>query len=240
MRKLMWMGVLALMACQGNKAGGGAAHSGPLETDDQKTLYALGLTLGRNIEVFGLTQEELAVVQRGLRDQVTGAKPEVKIEEWGPKLSQLARTRMEEKGKAQTAKGQEFINQAAQQPGAKKLESGVVYIPQQEGTGASPSATDRVKVHYKGTLVDGTQFDSSHERGEPATFPLNGVIPCWTQGLQQMKVGGKARLVCPADTAYGPGGRPGIPPNATLNFEVELLEVLQNNAPPPGMPPQAQ
>jgi FKBP-type peptidyl-prolyl cis-trans isomerase FkpA len=93
-----------------------------------------------------------------------------------------------------------------------------------------------VKVNYRGTLIDGKEFDSSYKRNEPATFPLNGVIRCWTEGLQKMKVGGKARLVCPAEMAYGPMGRPGIPPNATLNFEVELMEILPST-PPPAAPP---
>jgi FKBP-type peptidyl-prolyl cis-trans isomerase FkpA len=102
----------------------------------------------------------------------------------------------------------------------------MVYIPVAAGTGASPKATDTVNVHYHGTLRDGSVFDSSVDRGEPISFPLNGVIPCWTEGLQKMKVGGKAKLVCPSDIAYGDGGRPPqIPGGATLVFEVELLEV---------------
>jgi len=96
---------------------------------------------------------------------------------------------------------------------------------QVEGSGASPTATDRVTVHYAGRLADGTEFDSSYARNAPATFPLDGVIPCWTQGVAQMKVGGKATLVCPPDMAYGPSGQGPIPPNATLTFEVELLGI---------------
>jgi FKBP-type peptidyl-prolyl cis-trans isomerase FkpA len=94
------------------------------------------------------------------------------------------------------------------------------------GTGAMPNAVDRVKVHYRGTLADGTEFDSSYKRNEPAVFPLNRVVPCWTQGLQKIKVGGKATLTCPSATAYGERGAPGaVPPNATLTFEVELLAI---------------
>jgi FKBP-type peptidyl-prolyl cis-trans isomerase FkpA len=105
--------------------------------------------------------------------------------------------------------------------------SGLVYESLKEGTGASPAATDTVKVHYRGTFPDsGKEFDSSHKRGEPAEFPLNGVIPCWTEGVQKMKVGGKAKLTCPPAIAYGARGAGGvIPPNATLNFEVELISV---------------
>ncbi len=105
--------------------------------------------------------------------------------------------------------------------------TGLVYKSITEGSGASPAATDVVKVHYRGTLQDGTEFDSSHKRGQPAEFPLNRVIKCWTEGVQKMKVGGKAQLTCPPGIAYGERGTPGgpIPPNATLNFEVELLAI---------------
>ena len=103
---------------------------------------------------------------------------------------------------------------------------GLTYKSVREGTGASPTATDAVRVHYRGTLMNGTEFDSSYKRNEPASFPLSRVIPCWTEGLQRMKVGGKARLTCPPEIAYGTRGAGGaIPPNATLRFEVELLKV---------------
>jgi FKBP-type peptidyl-prolyl cis-trans isomerase FkpA len=115
---------------------------------------------------------------------------------------------------------------AAKEAGAVVTPSGLVYRSLTEGSGASPGPTDVVKVHYRGTLPNGTEFDSSYKRGQPATFPLNRVIPCWTEGLQKMKVGGKAKLTCPPGIAYGSAGAGGvIPPNATLHFEVELLGV---------------
>ena len=116
---------------------------------------------------------------------------------------------------------------AAKEPGAAVSASGLVYRSLKDGSGASPSATDSVKVHYRGTFPDGKEFDSSLARGKPAEFPLNGVIKCWTEGVQRMKVGGKARLTCPASIAYGERGAGGglIPPNATLHFEVELLGI---------------
>nr|WP_316641014.1 FKBP-type peptidyl-prolyl cis-trans isomerase [uncultured Roseateles sp.] len=115
---------------------------------------------------------------------------------------------------------------AAKEPGAVVSETGMVYRSLREGTGASPLATDNVKVHYRGTLPDGTEFDSSYKRGEPASFPLNRVIKCWTEGVQRIKVGGKAKLTCPPNIAYGPRAVGGvIPANATLVFEVELLEI---------------
>lgn len=114
----------------------------------------------------------------------------------------------------------------AQQSAPETLPSGMTIQHLTKGTGASPKATDTVKVHYRGTLTDGTEFDSSYKRGQPISFPLNRVIPCWTEGVQKMQVGGKAKLTCPASTAYGARGVPGaIPPNATLNFEVELLGI---------------
>lgn len=119
-----------------------------------------------------------------------------------------------------------YLVKAAQEPGAVKTPSGLIYTELKAGTGAQPGATINVTVHYRGTLTNGTEFDSSYSRKEPATFPLNGVIPCWTEGVQKMKEGGKARLVCPSKIAYGSrGAGADIPPNATLVFEVELLKV---------------
>lgn len=117
---------------------------------------------------------------------------------------------------------------AAKEPGAVVTPSGLVYRSLKDGKGASPVASDKVKVHYRGVLANGTEFDSSYKRQEPAEFPLAGVIPCWTEGVQKMKVGGKARLTCPASIAYGSRGAGGlIPPDATLQFEIELLGVTK-------------
>jgi len=120
----------------------------------------------------------------------------------------------------------DYLEKAAAEPGAQKTASGLVYRELQSGTGPSPSATDTVRVHYRGTLTDGKEFDSSYKRNEPAEFPLNRVIPCWTEGVQKMKVGGKAKLTCPANLAYGDAGAPpDIPGGATLVFEIELLGI---------------
>jgi FKBP-type peptidyl-prolyl cis-trans isomerase FkpA/FKBP-type peptidyl-prolyl cis-trans isomerase FklB len=128
---------------------------------------------------------------------------------------------------AEKKSSQAFLEKAAAEKGATKTASGLIVTTIKPGTGASPKPTDQVKVHYHGTLTDGSVFDSSVQRKEPATFPLNRVIPCWTEGLQLMKVGGKSRLVCPSTIAYGDQGRPGIKPGATLVFEVELLEIVK-------------
>lgn len=119
------------------------------------------------------------------------------------------------------------VQTSAAEPKEEKTASGIGITKIREGTGASPKAGDTVKVHYRGTLVDGKEFDSSYKRGQPATFPLNRVIPCWTEGVQTMKTGGKSKLVCPPSLAYGSSGRPGIPPDSTLIFEVELLEIAK-------------
>ena len=128
--------------------------------------------------------------------------------------------------KATSAPSGSYLDKAAAEPGAVRTASGLVYREMKPGTGASPKVTDTVKVHYRGTLVDGTEFDSSYKRNEPAQFPLNQVIPCWTEGVQRMKVGGQSRLVCPPSIAYGDRGSPPvIPAGATLIFEVELLGI---------------
>jgi FKBP-type peptidyl-prolyl cis-trans isomerase FkpA len=117
--------------------------------------------------------------------------------------------------------------EAAKEPGAQVTSTGLVYRALTEGTGASPGASDKVKVHYRGTFLDGREFDSSYKRNAPIEFPLNGVIACWTEGVQKMKVGGKAKLTCPPSIAYGKRGAGGgaIPPDSTLQFEVELLGI---------------
>jgi FKBP-type peptidyl-prolyl cis-trans isomerase FkpA len=127
---------------------------------------------------------------------------------------------------AAAAGGQAYLEKAAATPGAVKTSSGLVYRELKPGAGASPTAADIVKVNYRGTLIDGTEFDSSYKRNEPATFPLGQVIPCWTEGVQKMKVGGKSQLVCPSGIAYGDRGSPPvIPGGATLIFEIELLGI---------------
>lgn len=195
-------------------------------TDQEKTLYALGLSISKSLAVFALSPEELAMVQQGLADGVKGTKPAVEIETWGPKIQELAQARQAVAAEKDKAKGADFLEAAAKEPGAKKTPSGLVFKSITEGKGDMPTKEQTVKVHYKGTLIDGTEFDSSYSRGQPAEFPLGRVVPCWTEGVGMMKPGGKARLVCPPDLAYGDrGAPPKIGPGATLVFEVELLEV---------------
>jgi len=195
-------------------------------TEQQKTLYAVGQALARQVSLFQLTPAELDPVQQGLRDGVLGAKSAVDMNVYGPKIQELARERQAAAAQKSEAAGREVLARAAAEKGAVKGYGGLVYLSLREGKGASPKPTDVVTVNYRGTLPDGKEFDSSYARNKPAEFPLDGVIKCWTEGVQKMKVGGKARLTCPPETAYGERGAGGVvPPNATLVFEVELLAV---------------
>lgn len=196
--------------------------------DDQKTLYALGLALSQSIGTFSLTEAELDMVKNGMTDGVLKRSPKVDLQTFGPKIQQLQQARLASVAEGEKKAGAAFTAKAAAEKGSIKTESGIVITPIKPGTGATPKATDTVKVHYHGTLTDGTVFDSSIKRGEPATFPLDKVIKCWTEGVQQIKVGGKSRLVCPSNLAYGDASPPGSPikPGSTLIFEVELLEIM--------------
>ncbi len=217
---------LSLTVCDADAAKK-AKEQAPL-TEDQKTLYALGVLMSQSLSTFDLKPEELAQVQKGLSDGVGGVKSDVKAEEYIPKVQALQQARMAVVAEKAAAAGVAFLDNAAKEAGATKTASGIVIKHTKEGTGASPAATDQVKVHYEGRLIDGKVFDSSIARGEPATFPLSGVIPCWTEGVQTMKVGGKAQLICPASLAYGANGSPPtIPAQATLVFDVELLEIVK-------------
>jgi len=210
-----------------------SAQQPGLETDDQKTLYALGLAVSQRLLPFNLTEEELKFVQAGLADGVLQRDPQVELQTFGPKINELQRDRAASIASVEKGAGAKFCEQAAQEPGALTLESGMVYREIEPGGGDTPGPTDRVRLHYHGTLRDGTVFDSSVDRGQPAEFALNGVIPCFSEGLQKMKVGGKSKLTCPSSVAYGDGGRPPvIQPGAALVFEVELLAVVKPPAPP--------
>ena len=203
---------------------GQATQAPPLTTDDEKTIYSLGLTIYRSLSQFDLSPAELEIVKRGMSDAAAN-KPAVDLNTWGPKIQALATGRQGKVAEREKAAAKPYLDKAAAEPGAVKSDSGLIYSELKPGTGDSPKATDKVKVNYRGTFVNGTEFDSSYSRNQPAEFTLNGVIKCWTEGVQKMKVGGKSRLVCPSSIAYGDGGRPGIPGGATLVFEIELLAI---------------
>ena len=202
-----------------------AATAQTLDTDENRTLYAVGVVLGNNLLQFNLTPAELALVEAGLRDSVFGTEPRVDMAVYGQQITVLRDARQAVGAAAEKAASMAFIDQLAQEAGAERTASGLVYSVVTEGTGANPTAADTVRVHYHGTLRDGTVFDSSVDRGEPISFPLSGVISCWTEGVQKMQVGGTSRLVCPSDTAYGDAGQGVIPGGAALVFEVQLLAI---------------
>lgn len=211
-----------------------AAQQKP-KTDEEKALYALGVIISRNITTFDFTDKELEMVKAGVAD---GARDKSQLEDEAiealiPKLQELQQSRLSAATEKEKAAGAAYLAKAATEKDATKTESGLVYREVLAGTGASPSATDQVRVHYEGRFTDGKVFDSSIKRNEPAVFPLNGVIPCWTEAVQKMRVGGKAQVTCPPELAYGDEGRPPqMRGGATLVFDIELLDIVKDDAGP--------
>jgi FKBP-type peptidyl-prolyl cis-trans isomerase FkpA len=214
-----------------------AASAQQLKTDDEKSLYAIGYVLGsRNLAPLNLKPNELEIMKRGLIDGATGKKAAIAVEAQMEKVNAFAQGRSSAAADKEKVAGRESAEKAAKEPGAKKIDinldggrkSSLVIKTLTPGNGPNPQPTDKVKVNYEGRLTNGTVFDSSYKRGQPAEFGLNQVIKCWTEGVQRMKVGEKARLTCPSDVAYGDQGRPPqIPGGATLVFDVELLEIVK-------------
>ena len=204
-----------------------------MKTPYQVASYGIAYDFGRSIKETGVDFDVQLIIQ-GLQDAMTGSENKVPPEQFRAAMMQLQpeivakqQAAMQQAGDKAGEEGAAFRAENAKKEGVITTASGLQIQTLTEGTGASPKASDTAKVHYTGTLIDGSKFDSSVDRGEPATFPLNGVIRGWTEGLQLMKVGGKARLVIPPEIGYGPqGSPPRIPPNATLVFEVELLDIV--------------
>lgn len=204
----------------------GIAVAQPKKAEDQK-FYYLGVALGTNLSEFQLTKKELEIVTDGLTDAVMGRSGTINQLKWGAAIQELREQRRAAASEAEKEEAVKFLAEAQQADDAVVTDSGLIITQLQEGSGASPAPTDTVKVHYHGTLRDGSVFDSSVDRGTPAQFSLNRVIPCWTEGVVMMKVGGKSKLVCPSAIAYGErGAPPKIPGNAALTFEVELIEIV--------------
>ncbi len=199
--------------------------------DANEALYGVGLAVAKSLEVFSLTRPELDRVLSGIRDG-WAEKPKAKLDaRLQTAISDLARQRAPKAAEKAAAKekvaGAPYLAKAAKEKGAQRTASGAIVIPIREGTGASPKATDKVKVNYTGALVNGQIFDSTAGRG-PAELPLGAVVRCWSEAVQTMKVGGKSRIVCPPETAYGErGSPPAVPGNAVLTFEVELLDIVK-------------
>ncbi len=199
-----------------------------LDSDVKKASYAIGQQIGGNLKQQNIEFDADALSQ-ALKD-ASVSKNEMSKEDMQAammKLQEMTMKKQTEQADKNSKTGKEFLEKNKTAAGVKVTASGLQYIVVKEGAGASPSKEDTVKVHYKGTLMNGEQFDSSYDRGQPAEFPVGGVIPGWTEALQLMKVGGKAKLFIAPELAYGPSGRPGIPPNSVLIFEVELVDIVK-------------
>lgn len=215
---------LCLWAAAGTAAQAGDAFE--LQTREEKVVYALGLMLSQNLRDFRLSERELEALHAGLVDGASGVRPKLALHVWRRRVEPFKQERMREARELTRASAVEFIAVASQQPGAVAKPSGLIYTELVVGSGAQPGPERRVRVDYHGTLPDGSVFDSTRGK-EPAVFGLSDVIPCWTEALGLMREGGKSRLVCPSEIAYGERGfKPMIAPGQTLAFDVELVEVL--------------
>ena len=195
------------------------------ETEEQKTLYAIGAAMSRSTERLELSEAEIKDLLRGLSDGLAGRELE-KPEEFGPEFEAFMNQRMDEVAKREKEASTEFLTQAATEKGATKAESGLVYREEKAGTGDSPKPDDMVEVHYTGTLRDGKVFDSSRERGATETIQLARTMECWKQALPKMKPGGRAIVTCPSDIAFGDRGTEMVKPGAVLRFDIELIKVV--------------
>jgi FKBP-type peptidyl-prolyl cis-trans isomerase len=209
-----------------------------LNTDAQKFGYAIGVDIGKSLSPVK-DEVDIDALIAGLDEALAGKEPRLNDEDREKVKSEVTRKLQQKQVEERTAKaaaakaaGEKFLAENGKREGVKTTESGLQYEILTEGTGATPKATDKVTVHYKGTLIDGTEFDSSYARGQPVTFPLGNVIPGWTEGLQLVKTGGKAKLYIPSSLGYGERGAGAkIGPNETLVFEVELIGIEKPEAP---------
>ncbi len=205
-----------------------AATAGGLQTEEDKTAYAIGQIVGSNLKSFTFSKHEMQMVESGFAAGLHGTKPAVDVDSYRSKAQALQVARVGLLVEKSKQAGKDFRAKAATDKDTETTSTGVVITTLSAGSGAAPTADDQVKVHYEGKLTDGTLFDSSIQRGEPMTFKLSAVVPCWTEALQHMKVGGKSRIICPSDVAYGDrGSPPKIPGGATLVFNVELLDIVK-------------
>jgi len=229
MKHSFWVIVPAVLLCifSSCKAGGKTAASSSEETLGKEASYALGMNVGTNMKADNLypNMEEFA---QGIKDILNDTTPRYTIEEAYEIASEAFRALAEKRDEKSKQAENDFLAENSKKPGIIVTSSGLQYEVISEGMGRKPTASDTVRVHYEGTLTDGTVFDSSYSRGEPVEFPLNGVIPGWTEGLQLMNVGSKYRLIIPSDLGYGSqGAGQQIPPYSTLIFQVELLDIVQ-------------
>ncbi len=214
------------------------AAPAPQFTEPQ-LLETFGWIIGKRIGLaeLGFDQAQTDAIMKGIVLAAAGKDAPYELQQIGPEMDKFMQAKQQEyMGKLRDqglAESTKFLAEIKAKPGVQSLPSGLVYEVVQEGTGPFPKATDIVKVHYTGTLVNGTQFDSSRERGEPAEFALNEVIPGWTEGIQKVNKGGKIKLYIPPHLAYGDDPKPGIPPSSTLVFDVEVLDIKAADTPEP-------
>jgi FKBP-type peptidyl-prolyl cis-trans isomerase FkpA len=217
--------LIANFACA-DQGGGSSGASGTPSADD-KIFYSIGMMAGMGIAEFELTEAEFEWVARGVADAALGRETVANPQDHMAEIQAVYAARVASGNADEISASAEFLEQQAAAEGAVQSESGMIMQVLVAGEGEQPGPTDEVKVNYHGTLRDGTVFDSTVDRGEPAQFPLDRVIPCWTEAIPQMKVGGKNRIVCPASIAYGSRGMGSIPGDAALVFEVELIEIIK-------------
>jgi len=229
--------LLALATSAGAAAPTPAAPGALSPEAVDKALYATGLSIAKNLEPFQLSEKELERLLKGVKDGVQG-KAEFPFDDAAQQaLTQLATTRLNAMSEKEKVRGEEYLKKAAAEKGAVRRDSGLVFTTLVEGKGATPKPTDKVRLNYLGTMVDGKEFGSSAKLGKPFEVQMDQVMPCWTEALGLMKVGGKAKVVCPSVLAYGASGRPPqIVGNAVLVFALELVEIVPPVAPAPAAP----
>jgi FKBP-type peptidyl-prolyl cis-trans isomerase len=224
---LMIVTALAVTSC--NQMKNSTSKLGPvkLATELDTASYALGVAMANNVKDIGMTEVNINAFAKGFQQVINGEKTDFTLDECNPILQNFFSGIQDKQAEKNLADGKEFLDKNGKKNGITTTASGLQYEVLREGTGAKPAATDTVKVHYHGTLIDGTVFDSSVDRGEPVEFPLNRVIPGWTEGVQLMSVGSKYKFYIPGDLAYGPNPPQGSPigPNVVLIFDVELLDI---------------
>jgi len=226
---------LTVLAILVTLAAGGAARAQKLDTEEQKTIYALGLAVARNLKAFDLTPDEVATLEAGISAGLGGQKPAVDLAEYESKLDPLAKARIAARAQKEHEASAVYLKSAGAESGAKTTPSGLVYRELKAGSGDPPTTKDKVKVRYTAKLRDGTIVDSSDEPGHDTEFAIGRMVPCWMEGLSLMKPGGKAELTCPSELAYGDAGIPPgkgdrVPGGAALRLEVELLAVEKGAA----------
>ena len=222
MKKIATLGLIGAMSlstsCQQQTA--------TPKTDEDKTFYTMGSLMGTRLKSIDLTENEISMIVQGLKDSANGKESQVDLNKYRGEVQGIFRKRMQKNTDKFKVSGAKYLENFLAKEGGKKTESGIGYKILKDGSGKKPKSTDSVEVHYHGTLIDGKVFDSSVDRKKKVSFPLNRVIKCWTEGMQLIGVGGKIRLVCPSELAYGDNGAPPrIPGGSTLIFDVELFSI---------------